>query len=232
MKTTITLPLLLLAAATPYAIAQPPAKLTDVYRVTFLKSAPAKAAQLGDDLKAQGAKAPMPGHFLLLRHVSGDDWDYAVIEHNGPKMTVEASTPPPPAASRDLAEWHDDTLAAGPAWSDFVRVMGVSDPAAKSAAAVYVLNVQRAFPGHRDQLEKALREAPAKGDSVAGIALLQHLQGGNWQYLTIQRYNSWQEYGATEANTQAQMLKNAGPWYQLREHMIFHRDTIAHRVAP
>ena len=123
-------------------------------------------------------------------------------------------------------------LAAGPSWTDFARVMGVSDPVAKSAAAVFVLNVARALPGHRDQLEKAFREPPAKGDSVAGEALMQHLQGGNWQYLTIQRYNSWQEYGASEANTQAQMLKNAGPWYQIREHMIFHRDTIAHRVAP
>ena len=225
-------PLLFLFAAAHSALAQPPAKLTDVYRVTFMKSAPGKATQLGDDLKGQIAKAPMPGHVLILRHVSGDDWDYAIIEHNGPKMTVDASAPPPPSASRDLGEWHDDTLAAGPSWTDFVRVMGVSDPAAKSAAAVFVLNVARALPGHRDQLEKAFREPPAKGDSVAGEALMQHLQGGNWQYLTIQRYNSWQEYGASEANSQAQMLKNAGPWYQIREHMIFHRDTIAHRVAP
>src|SRR5207245_7731615 len=81
MKSTFTT-LLFLFAAAQIARAQPPAKLTDVYRVTFLKSAPGKAAQLSEDLKAQGAKAPMPGHFLLLRHLSGDDWDYAVIEHN------------------------------------------------------------------------------------------------------------------------------------------------------
>src|SRR5438045_2443616 len=76
------------------------------------RSSNIKAAQLCDDLKTAGAKAPMPGHFLLLRHVSGDDWDYAVIEHNGPKMVVDPNAPPPPAASRDLAEWHDDTLVA------------------------------------------------------------------------------------------------------------------------
>lgn len=231
MKNTFA-PLLFLFAAAQIAPAQPPAMLSDVYRVTFLKSAPGKAAQLGDDLKALGAKGPMPGHFLLLRHTSGDDWDYALIEHNGPKMTVDTVTPPPPAASRDLAVSHDDTLVAGPAWADFARVMGVSDAAAKSAPAVYVLTVARALPGHRDPLEKGLREAPAKGDSVTGIALFQHLQGGNWQYLSVSRYNSWQEYGATEANTQAQMAKSGGPWFQIREHMGFHRDTIAHRVAP
>ena len=120
MKNTFT-PLLLLFAAAHTAPAQPPAKLTDVYRVTFMKSAPGKAAQLGDDLKTAGAKAPMPGHFLLLRHVSGDDWDYAVIEHNGPKMVVDPNAPPPPAASRDLAEWHDDTLVAGVA-RDFATI--------------------------------------------------------------------------------------------------------------
>jgi hypothetical protein len=231
MKNTFA-PLLLLFAAAQTVPAQPPAKLTDVYRVTFLKSAPGKAAQLGEDLKAAGAKGPMPGHFLLLRHSSGDDWDYVVIEHNGPKMTVDTAPPPLSAASRDLAISHDDTLVAGPAWADFARVMGVSDPAAKSAPAVYVLSVARALPGHREQLEKGLHEAPPKGDSVTGTALFQHLQGGNWQYLSVERYNSWQEYGATNANMQAQVMKNAGPWFQIREHMGFHRDTIAHRVAP
>jgi hypothetical protein len=228
MTNKLTLPLLLFAAA-QYAYAQPPAKLTDIYRITFLKSAPGKAAQLGDDLKAAGAKAAMPGHFLLLRHASGDDWDYAVIEHNGPKMTVDTAAPPPPAASRDLAESHDDTLAAGPAWPDFVRVMGVSDPAAKSGAYVYVVSIQRALPGHRDQLEKALREPQPK---TAGSALLQHLQGGSWQYMSIDRYNSWQDFGAGESATQVQTLKGSGGWFQVREHMIFHRDTITHRVAP
>ena len=31
----------------------------------------------------------MPGHFVLLRHQEGDDWDYCVIEHVGTSATVK-----------------------------------------------------------------------------------------------------------------------------------------------
>src|SRR6476660_9155847 len=94
------------------------ASAADIYHLTLFKATPGKAAALGAELKAQGAKAPMPGHILLLRHSSGDDWDYAMIEHIGPKATVDANAPPPPPASRDLSARHDDTFVIGPAWTD------------------------------------------------------------------------------------------------------------------
>jgi hypothetical protein len=73
-------------------------KRTDVYHVHFTKAALGKAAQLGDWLKTPDPKAPMPGHFLILRHEDGDAWDYVAIEHLGTKATVEAAgTPVPPA---------------------------------------------------------------------------------------------------------------------------------------
>src|SRR5216110_1047731 len=63
-------------------------KRTDVYHVHFTKAALGKAVQLGDWLKTPDPKAPMPGHFIVLRHQDGDAWDYAVIEHLGTKATV------------------------------------------------------------------------------------------------------------------------------------------------
>src|SRR6266581_9759997 len=66
-------------------------KRTDVYHVHFTKAALGKAVQLGDWLKTPDAKAPMPGHFIVLRHQDGDAWDYVVITHLGPKASVEAA---------------------------------------------------------------------------------------------------------------------------------------------
>ena len=79
-------------------------KRTDVYHVHLTKAALGKAVQLGDWLKTPDPKAPMPGHFVVLRHQDGDAWDYVVITHLGPKATVEAAGTPVPPDKHDLSE--------------------------------------------------------------------------------------------------------------------------------
>src|SRR5215471_3785897 len=118
--------LALLAAAQNPA---PPAARTDVYHVHFAKAALGKGAEEGDFLKKPDPKAPMPGHYIVLRHQSGEDWDYAVIEHLGTKTTVDAAGNMPPDAARDLNAWHGDTFVNGPAWPEFAKAMGLDDAA-------------------------------------------------------------------------------------------------------
>src|ERR1700687_583266 len=96
---------------------------TDVYRVHFAKAALGKGAEEGDYLKKQGPNAPMPGHYIVLRHQEGEDWDYVVIEHLGTKATVEAAGTPVPAAARELGSWHGDTFVNGPGWPEFAKAM-------------------------------------------------------------------------------------------------------------
>ena len=43
-------------------------KRSDVYHVHFTKAALGKAVQLGDWLKTPNPNAPMPEHFIVLRH--------------------------------------------------------------------------------------------------------------------------------------------------------------------
>src|SRR5262249_12710172 len=138
---------------------------TDVYHVHFAKAALGKGAEEGDYLKKPDPNSTMPGHYLVLRHQDGEDWDYAVIEHLGTKATVDAGGNPPPAAARALNAWHTDTFVSGPAWPEFARAMGLDD-AVKSAGSVYIVSVYRAAPGHREELDKSLSQAPASGDTV------------------------------------------------------------------
>jgi hypothetical protein len=77
-----------------------------------------------------------------------------------------------------------------------------------------------------------LSEPPASGDTSAGSVLLQHLEGGPWTYLSIARYNSWQDFGTNESNSVAETAKGTGGWFALREHVSFHTDTICDRIAP
>jgi hypothetical protein len=126
MKSTCALLLFVCASAVPYAPAQAPAR-TDVYHVHFAKATLRKGAEEGDFLKQQSPDAPMKGHHLVLRHQSGEDWDYAVIEHLGTSATVKAAGTPAPASARDLNAWHTDTFVNGPAWPEFAKAIGLDD---------------------------------------------------------------------------------------------------------
>jgi hypothetical protein len=171
----------------------------------------------------------MPDHFVVLRHQEGDDWDYVVIQHLGQKAEVNAA-PAAPNAARDLRAWHNDTFVSGPPWTEFTRQMGIGG-SASAANAVYVVGVHRAVPGHREQLDKALN-APGPSKIQTGSVFLQHLEGSDWNFLGINRYNSWQDFATERAEAAAATTANPGGWGEIREHSAFHRDTVADRIFP
>lgn len=213
---------------TANALAQPATGRTDVYGVLFMKAAPGQAEALGKALMVPPPNAPMADHFVLLRHQEGDDWDYCLIRHLGPKTAVEAA-PAPANPARDLSAWHDDTFVRGPSWADFSRAMGIG--ASGGGNPVYIVSVQRAVPGHREQLEKTLSQSPAASSKVqTGDLVMEHIEGGAWQYLTVTRYNSWQDL-ATDRMQAAGAASAPGGWADVRQHTAFHRDTIADRVG-
>lgn len=223
----VVLAVLVCASATGAAAQTPPAS-TDIYHVHLTKAAPGQAAALARELSQPDATSPMPDHFVVLRHQEGDDWDYAVIQHLGQKPTVTI-TPAP--AGAELRAWHTDTFVSGPSWADFTREMGIGGTG--KPGAVYVLGFHRAVPGHRSQLEQALNPAPAAGAKIqTGTVFLRHVEGSEWQYLTITRYNSWQDFAADRAEAAAASAATPGGWADIRQHSASHRDTIADRIHP
>ena len=219
---------LVCASATGAAAQTPPASgsPTDVYHVHLTKAAPGHAAALAKELSQPDPNSPMPDHFVVLRHQAGDDWDYAVIQHLGQKPTVTAVAPAP--AAQDLRTSHTDTFVSGPSWADFQREMGIGGSG--RPGAVYVLGFHRAVPGHRAQLEQALN-APAAADAAVktGSVFMRHIEGSDWQYLTITRYDSWQDFATERAAASA---ATPGGWADIRQHSASHRDTIADRIHP
>jgi hypothetical protein len=223
----------LLLVSVPGAFAQTPSAAkapTDIYHVHLTKAAPGQAAALGKALSQPDPNAPMPDHFVVLRHQEGDDWDYAVIQHLGQKPTV-AITPPAAAAGPELRTSHSDTFVSGPSWADFTREMGIGGSG--KPGMVYVLGFHRAVPGHRTQLEEALNQ-PAAADAKikTGTVFMQHVEGADWQFLTITRYDSWQDFGTDRAAAAAADASAPGGWADIRQHSASHHDTIADRVHP
>ena len=191
---------------------------TDIYHVEFVKAAPGQALAAATELQKQDPKAPMQGHFVVLRHQDGDDWDFCVIEHVGTKATVEIGAPPP-ASPTPTTAWHNDTFVVGPSWAEFQRAMGAA------AGGVYIVSTHRAVPGHRDQLVATLNQADPASKVKYGHLLFTHLEGGAWQYLSVDHYNSWSEL----ATDRSSAVSGQG-WADVRAHSASHSDTIADRL--
>jgi hypothetical protein len=215
-------------AAATVASAQNTPAATDVYHVHFTKSAPGQAAAHAKSLMTPDKTSPMPEHFVVLRHQEGDDWDYVVIQHLGTKADVSANTPPPTDAQRALSAWHNDTFVSGPSWTEFTKEMGIGG----TSGQVYVVGVHRSVPGHRDQLLKSLSAPGPSGKIQTGNVLLQHLEGSEWTFATITRYNSWQDFASERATAASAGDATAGGWADIRQHSAFHRDTVADRIYP
>ena len=208
----------------------PPTAAADVYHVHFAKAAPGGAAALGEFLMTPDKASPMPEHFVVLRHQEGDDWDYVVIQHLGSKADVTATAAPPSDAVRALGAWHSDTFVSGPSWAEFSKQMSIGG-SASGAGLVYIVGVHRAVPGHREQLLRSLSAAGPSSKIQTGSVMLQHLEGSEWTFATITRYNSWQDV-ATERAAAASAGDAAGGWADIRQHSAFHRDTLADRIHP
>jgi hypothetical protein len=58
------------------------------------------------------------------------------------------------------------------------------------------------------------------------------LEGANWTFLAVARYNSWDDYAKGEKNSVADTTKKDSPWSRLRDHADFHTDTLTDRIAP
>jgi hypothetical protein len=194
---------------------------TDVYHVLFAKAVPGQAAALQKQLQEQDPKDPMASHYILLRHQEGADWDFCLIQHLGRQTTVQITAPPASATSGTPAlERHEDAFVAGPSWAEFQKTMDF----AGSGNAVYVIGLHRPVPGHRSQLEELLRRPDAKS-KAAGSAVLVHLEGGPWTFMSIDRYSSWQDFAADRSTASA-----GTGWLDTRQHSASHTDTIADRV--
>jgi hypothetical protein len=217
-----------MAGMTAPAMAQPSPGATDVYHAHFAKAAPGQAGALSKGLMAPDPSAPMPDHFVVLRHQEGDDWDFVVIQHLGTKAAVDPA-PAPADPTRDMRAWHNDTFVSGPSWAEFSRAMGLG----QGGRPVYTVSVHRAVPGHRGDLQKALTQPQPAADAKiqTGAVFFQHREGADWTFMTITRHNSWQDFAADRAQAAASP-DNAGGWNDIRRYSAFHRDTIADRIAP
>jgi hypothetical protein len=219
------------AAAATASAQTAPAAGTDIYHVHFAKSAPGQAVAHAKDLMTPDSSLAMPNHFVVLRHQEGDDWDFVVIQHLGAKAEIVAATTPPPPGAPGSVAWHSDTFVSGPSWGEFSKQMGIGG-SANASSQVYIVGVQRAVPGHRTELLASLSAAGAPSKIQPGTVLLQHVEGGDWTFLTISRYDSWQDFGTDRAAAAAASAGVAGGWADIRQHSAFHRDTIADRLYP
>ena len=128
-------------------------------------------------------------------------------------------TPPAIPSQTPTMAWHNDTFVVGPSWAEVQRATG------GAASGVYVVSTHRAVPGHRDQLVATLNQVDAAAKIKIGHVLFTHLEGGSWQYLSLDRYDSWSDFATDHSGA----VSGQG-WADTRSHSASHTDTIADRL--
>jgi hypothetical protein len=83
-----------------------------------------------------------------------------------------------------------------------------------------------------DQLAAVLSQPNAASKIPVSHVTLTHLEGGPWQFLSLDRYNSWQDFGASEGASVPTTGSGKDGWSEVRQHSAYHTDTLADRIAP
>jgi len=218
------------------AAAQQPAAAaganSHIYRVSVFRAAPGKVRDLE---KLLTSPAPSPGSgtadfAVVFRHREGSEWDFLTVEHMGEQTSIDLRSGPAPQPDSPFSQavsWHGDTYAAGPSLDEFRRALNLQTGQAGSRAGVYVVADYMAAAGHRGQLQQVLKDIAA--DTPNRTVTLSHVEGAPWNFLSIVRYDSWQQYAQEEEAATAQGAKDAARdrGLALREHMSLHHDTLA-----
>jgi len=198
-----------------------------IYRISMFRAVPGKFRELEKLLTATPSPGANDGDLaVVFRHRQGNEWDFLTVEHMGPQATITVgNTPPQPDSPfSQVVGWHGDTYVAGPPPDEFRKALNISGTGAP--AGVYIVGDYTAAAGHRGALRQVLdkiaEETP--GRSV----LFSHVEGAPWNFLTIQRYDSWQQVAQDEDKAIAEGKDpSADRGLQMREHLAVHHDTFA-----
>jgi len=199
-----------------------------VYRVSVFRAAPGRTGELEKLLTQAPAPGAATGDFaVVFRHRQGNEWDFMTVEHMGEQTTIDLRSGPPAQPDSPLSQsaaWHADTFAAGPPLDEFRKALNLQGGAAKPG--VYIVGDYMAAAGHRGQLRQVLTDIA--GDTPGRTITLAHVEGAPWNFLSITRYDSWQQFAQEEDAVSAQAGKTATPdrGLALREHMAVHHDTL------
>ncbi len=202
----------------------------ELYHIHVVQAAPGQLTQLIDAYKNGPAPEANEPQFtpIILRHREGSEWDLIVITPLGKQTTISAA--PPPQAVQDyyqrlqpLSGWHGDTFATGPSWAEVQKALVPG----KGEQAVYVVSDYRSTAGHRSQLRQVLdrnaQDTPGRG------VIFTHAEGAPWNFLTVDRYDSWAAIDAPPPQRAGEAARDAG--LALREHTAVHHDTVVVYVS-
>lgn len=237
---------LLLAALSATAQQQPPATNQapaamaaggqEIYHVTVSRAAPGK---LNDLISAyRSMNDPSAQNMMLFRHRQGDSWDLVAITPQGPRAVVEPTAPPAvqafTAQFQMARAWHGDSFFAGPPLAEFQRSLTPAR-ANQMPQALYIVSMYQALPGRRADLGKLLQRLSSAGAIPNSAVALSHVEGAPWDFILLQRYDTWQQFVDDEQRGE-ELAKKAGfasaqaQSDELRSLMSMHADTLTTRI--
>lgn len=196
-----------------------------LYRMTLLRAAPGRFADLLTEVRTQVRRAGG----LAVRHSQGDQWDFVILVP-GPSSaegTLPAGLLGSPFSEAFVA-WQEDELVRGPSLEAIPGFLG---------AGLYHFEMFDAAAGRLDEL---IREREMENAYLAGVGRPRNLIfrrefGAAWDAFTIGAYRDWRHYAERDlvAPEQARAAAKAagfesdeavGPY--MRSLILWHHDTL------
>ena len=109
-----------------------------------------------------------------------------------------------------ISAWHNDTFVSGPSWAEFSRRCRLADPRTQPASSTSLASISPC-PVIASSSDVAERPGPSSKIQTGNV-VLQHLEGGDWTFATITRYNSWQDFATERAAAASAGDATAGGW--------------------
>ena len=121
---------------------------------------------------------------------------------------------------------------SGPPWAEFAKQMGSMAmrprPPGQSISYLFIGPcpvIVMSFGKNAERATEPRRRSSIGQRLDCSISRVRHGIS-----LSVIRYDSWQKFATNETNSIAQTNKKEGGWFQLREHVSFHTDTLTDRI--
>lgn len=220
----------------------------ELYRITWIRAAPAKLQDVITQLKAGGGQgATADGSPLILRHSQGDQWDLMLIaaagsysKYFGAARSQESQQKTPatstsPAGNRidSLLAWREDEFMWGPPQNDL--------RSAFASATLFHAEIFLSLAGKQDDLvaeRQAENRYQRELSRPEGFIFRRDL-GAAWDVMTIAPYQSWKHFAQRDDITaeKAQAAARAAGFKSpddiglyLRSLIALHHDTLCSAV--
>ncbi len=222
MKRYLLICLIFISIQCPTIQAQSEASTGELFEITLLRAAPGFLPELIQSINNESRDE------LVMRHSQGDHWDLMIVRPTKADELLTAND------YSDLVDFdHRFIATSASSWAEIWSL--------KSESEIFHIEMFNAARGHSDELwkEREMENVYLVETGRAPNLIFRTLLGSDFDCFTIGFYKSMVQFSTDpdlsdetyhKAATKAGFISRSDIGFELRQHIVGHKDTIATKV--